>query len=150
MARPKRRSHVRKTQQERPPFPLTDAQVLHLAEFAEWHKAEVVRQLILVPPDERVVLAQRAKDLSRIRPEHRPLLRHLLRAVDEAPRIETKEREAAAEQKLRLEACAEGRVALQALANLHLQGHLIGSTQVTEYKSPGNKKHYGTPRKRKR
>lgn len=150
MARPKRRGHVQKAQQERPRVPLTDAQVLYLAEFAEWHKAEVVQKLVAVPPDERTALAQRAKELTAVKPENRALLRHLLRAIDETPRLEAKVREAAAEQKLRLEAWAEGRLALQELAKNHFLGKFIGSTQVTDYKSPGNKKQWGSPRKRKR
>jgi len=132
-----------------PQVPLTVDQVLLLALEAIKNKTKFVRLASRVPHEQRDALSRYAMTLSRARPNDRATFWHLLRVLGKVPQFEKDEMEMSSRRRMSLELSIQDRQALALLVKSHSLGRLIGATQTINFKSPGNKPHWGTKRKRR-
>lgn len=82
-------------------------------------------------------------------PDERGELGHLIKCLKEVPKFAKAAADKVRNRKIARELSQENRKADSRMSQNHPQGDLIGSTPTIGYKSPGQKKHWGTPRKRR-
>lgn len=126
------------------------SEVLELANWALLSRDVFLTNAAKWSADQREELLKRASSLYNTHVDNRDALRSLIKVLHEVSEFQEKQADATRERRNAEEQSVENRRADAMLAKRHPKGDLIGSTQSIGYKSPGEKKHWGTPRKRRR
>ena len=136
--------------ESKPKWDFADSQVLTWASSAHENRERFLRRASAWPQERCEALNKFIQRLFSRRMENRGLLQRLARALRSVPQFRSDRAEEKRQEAERLKQSESNRKALAAVAKSHPKGYLIGATQITGYKSPGTKKHWGTKRKRKR
>lgn len=133
----------------KPIFAFRDGQVIAWASSAYENKIWFVRLASKWQQERCDALNRFVQRLFSRDLQHRGLLRQLARALKEVPKFRTDREEELRQKRESLELSKQNRKALAAIDKAHPKGRLIGATKTIGFKSPGNKKLWGTRRKRR-
>lgn len=127
-----------------PTVPVTDREVLRLAELAYGHSDTVLRYASEFEMNDIETLRKAAVLLWMRNCNNRGVLTQLLMLLQKVPRVSIERLALQSEKDALLVRRKEGRKVLAEIAQLH---PLIGSTQVVGYRVPGANIRWGTKRK---
>lgn len=124
--------------------------LIECADRAVSDKDKFLRVAATWPVDRHEQVLKAARRRYGSNPAEGSKFRCLISCLKQAPELAEQLKKKRREQKIAQEQTLENRKADSKLSRKHPMGDLIGSTPTIGYKSPGQKKHWGTPRKRRR